>query len=162
MSHHLIVTQEQVNKLVINVKPFPMVPLTMSTAWLQEFSQHHGKNLMLHINIYHFSILSIAFPPFSTSLPFFNFTILSSFFVLIPCSAPCLRPHRIVQQSHCICNSFLYPSYWVSFEPVSQGVCQIWTLQLTFFPLLLVFGMISGRVTDTQKGEAVRGNAFPT
>lgn len=72
------------------------------------------------------------------ALHYSSFTIfkLISFLVPMPCSAACLRPHRIVQYSHCICNSFLYPSYWVSFEPVSQGVCQIWTLHFSIFLLL--------------------------
>ena len=74
-----------------------------------------------------------------------------------PCSAPCLCPHRIVLKSHCICNTFLDPSYWVSFEPVSQGVRQIWTLQLTvFFSSFLYSEWIQGEWQKLREGNCHR------
>lgn len=99
----------------------------------------------------------IAFSSFSFSLftilhplpsPSFH-PFLSSYLAVLP-----VRDLVRLSSTHWICNSFLYPSYRVSFEPVSQGVCQIWTLCFTvFFPFLHVCWMNSERVTDTQKGQ---------
>lgn len=106
---------------------------------------------MLYFNTCHCCIIYNAFSPFAPP-QVYNSSILQYFYAFFS-SHLALLPHRIVQYSHCIGNSFFYHSYWVSFEPVSQGVCQIWTLHFTiFFPSFSYSEWIQW-VTDTQRGK---------
>lgn len=95
--------------------------------------------------------ITISFPHNDSTvvslLQIYKTAFLSSKFCF---ASSAVRPQTIALKSCYICNSFLHPSYWLSFKAVSQSVCQIWTLYFSIFfrpsPILNTF-----RVTQTEK-----------
>ena len=141
--------------------PFPEVPLHFHRlAELQELWQNRKKWDASFLPSTTLTLSALSSCPFCFLHPWPSshfYPFLSSYLALLP-----VWDLIGLSRSHCICNSFLYPSYWVSFEPVSQGFCQIWTLHFwNFFSSFLYSQWIQRDWQTLRKGNCQR-HALPT